>query len=121
LSNNYFFFLQKVVISANCDNIMRLYVNGQLLSDRVGDFYDTKTITAYAAPTSVVGVNCVDTGGWAGIMVSASTNMVSDGSWRCSNTFQEGWNLVSDADIQKLLQAEVGIDTDKLVECPTPI
>jgi hypothetical protein len=54
-------------------------------------------------------------------MVSASTNMVSDGSWRCSNTFQESWNLVSYADIQTLQQAEVGIDTDKSVECPTPI
>ncbi len=77
-------------------------MNGQLLSDRVGDWDTTKTITVYAAPTSIVGVNCVDTGGSAGIMVSASTNMVSDGSWRCSNTFQAGWNLVSDANIQKL-------------------
>ncbi len=100
---------------------MRLYVNGQLLSDREGGWGTTTTKTANAAPTSVVGVNCVDTGGSAGIMVSASTNMVSDGSWRCSNTFQEGWNLVSDADIQTLQQAEVGIDTDKSVECPTPI
>jgi hypothetical protein len=82
-----------VVISAICDDILKVYVNGLLVAESVWGY--STTVTVNVAPPGVVGVNCVDIGGNAGIMLSTSTNMVSDGSWRCSNTFQDRWNLVS--------------------------
>jgi hypothetical protein len=74
---------------------MKLFVNGQLLSDQVGDFPDTKTVTTNATFPAVVAVSCLDTGGAAGIILSGSNNMVTDSSWRCSNTLQNSWDRVS--------------------------
>jgi hypothetical protein len=82
-----------VVISAICDDFLKVYVNGLLVAESVWGY--PTTVTVNVAPPGVVGVNCVDGGGNAEIMLSTSTNMVSDGSWRCSNTFQDRWNLVS--------------------------
>jgi hypothetical protein len=71
-----------------------MYVNGQLMAT-AGEYSETKTITVDVAPPSVLAINCVDIGGMAGILVSTNTGMVSDGSWRCSNTYKDGWNSVS--------------------------
>jgi hypothetical protein len=51
-----------VTIAATCGNLMDLYVNGQLLSNKVGDWEDTKRITVNAVRPTVVGINCIDQG-----------------------------------------------------------
>jgi hypothetical protein len=86
---------QAVVISATCDNVMKLYVNGQLMSEGGPVWEILKQVTINATQPAVVGINCLDTGAPGGIIMSASNNMVTDSSWRCSNTLQDGWNTVS--------------------------
>jgi hypothetical protein len=51
-----------VTIAATCGNLMDLYVNGQLLSNKVGDWEDTKRVTVNAVRPTVVGINCIDQG-----------------------------------------------------------
>jgi hypothetical protein len=76
---------------------MKLYVNGQLLynQDVKKPWETVKQITFKATQPTVVAINCVDTGPPGALILSASNNIVSDSSWRCSNTDQPGWTNVS--------------------------
>ncbi len=90
-----------MVISANCDDSMTLFVNGQVVAYQTYALRkQTKTVTVFVKRPSVVGVYCVNSNGNGGILVSASTNIVTDSSWRCkSNNKQHEWNLVRNANI----------------------
>jgi hypothetical protein len=81
---------------------MTLYVDGkQYASQNYKHRKETKTVTVFVTPPSVVAVRCYSSHRKSGILVSASTDIVSDGSWRCSKSIkkQTGWNLVSIARI----------------------
>jgi hypothetical protein len=90
------------VIKAVCDDWMRLYVNGQLLSDRDGGWNTVKQVTVNAITPTVLAIECFDAS-WSqpsvwnanGILAETSNSKVTDSSWRCSNTRQTGWTTVS--------------------------
>jgi hypothetical protein len=92
------------VIKAVCDDWMRLYVNGQLLSDRDGGWSTVKQVTVNAITPTVLAIECFDAS-WSGpgltpvnvngILAETSNGRVTDSSWRCSNTRQTGWTTVS--------------------------
>jgi len=90
------------VVKAVCDDRMRLYVNGQLLSDRVGSYETVKQVTVSAITPTVLAIECIDDSfsssayyQVSGILAETSNGKVTDSSWRCSNTRQTGWTSVS--------------------------
>ena len=84
-----------------CDNDMTLWVDGEkqdLLLDLDGQMsWKAMSILNISSATEVLGVKCVNSwGGHYGIMGDVTDEagkeiLVTDSSWNCSNTADEGW------------------------------
>ena len=49
-------------------------------------------VTFLVTGTHVIGIKCKDTGGQAMTLASFSNGQVTDGSWKCSRTYEDGWS-----------------------------
>ncbi|XP_055956836.1 uncharacterized protein LOC130010434 [Patella vulgata] len=82
----------KIVARAACDDDMYFYADGVLMANHS----DWKIPTQIDLPdnTAVIGVHCVDRGGFAGIHVTFTLNKLykTDTSWKCSAKFEENWS-----------------------------
>jgi hypothetical protein len=71
---------------------MELYADGELVA-RNTDWRVTKTVSLAQEP-SVLAVSCLDQGVVGGILLSTSTGLTTDATWRCSTAEEDNWNQV---------------------------
>ena len=81
-------------MKAICDDQMTLWVDG-VQTDGQGVWNQISTLEI-PATTQVLGIRCVNIGGPYGIMasvqdVAGDDVLVTDDSWSCSNTADDGW------------------------------
>ncbi|XP_050405246.2 hemicentin-2-like isoform X1 [Patella vulgata] len=82
----------KIVAKATCDDDMYFYADGVLMAN---DSSWTNLIQIDLPDnTTVLGVHCVDRGGYGGIYVTFTLNKTytTDSSWKCSAKFEENWS-----------------------------
>ena len=79
-----------------CDDEMTLWVDGvQTDVDGQGVWYKLSTLKI-PSTTQVLGIKCVNIGGGYGIMAAVEDAvgdnvLMTDNSWSCSNTADDGW------------------------------
>ena len=70
---------------------MDVWVDGVPVNLPNAKVYNKEDIFQISCCTSLIAIRCLETGGKAGIVLSANNGLVSDSSWRCTRTYQEGW------------------------------
>ena len=86
-----------------CDDQMTLWVDGEQKDVAGQGVWNQMSTISLRPATQVLGVKCVNTGGPYGIMGAITDSegkevLVTDNSWSCSNTADEGWET---ADFQE--------------------
>ncbi len=70
---------------------MELFADGKCLVGS-NDGHWTKTSLFSLPPVvTTVAIKCIDRGVIGGTLASFSNGKVTDGSWKCTNTFHSGW------------------------------
>lgn len=84
----YFYFVKAFTITATCDNVMNIFVDGVLLG-KSSNLWKSSTYTLSGVP-SVVAIECMDQGVIGGILASLSNGVNTDRSWKCSSMYVSG-------------------------------
>ena len=89
-----------MTLKINCDNKMNLWIDGVEKHD--GNMAKWNRVSTLVIPktTRVIAVKCVDEGWGFGLIASATDSngrdvLVTDESWKCSNTAEAGWETLS--------------------------
>lgn len=79
-------------LTITVDNKMELYIDGDLVSSGLPnkDGWPAADTVHVQAGASIIGVKGEDISVVAGILASGA-NARTDGSWKCTTTFHEGW------------------------------
>ena len=80
-----------------CDDISTIFVDGKQRNVAGTGVWNQKASLMIPGDTSVVGIQCRNTGGPYGIMAQVADEtgeviVVTDNSWKCSNQAQDGWS-----------------------------
>ncbi|ESO94422.1 hypothetical protein LOTGIDRAFT_175420 [Lottia gigantea] len=75
--------------SVTCDNILNFFVDGQL--EASSNDWKVGSPVSFSDTAHVLAFDCRDEGVIAGIRGSFSNGVVTDSSWRCSTSDDEGW------------------------------
>ena len=82
---------QTLTISATGDNTVDIFHDGAIVQ------HDSWWGSAVTAPlpgdTCVLALTATNNGGAGGLLASTSTGVVTDETWKCSGTEQQGWHL----------------------------
>ncbi|ESP01528.1 hypothetical protein LOTGIDRAFT_238268 [Lottia gigantea] len=81
----------KIKGRVTCDNVMEFYTDGVLRA--VSNDWTQSSAIDVAKTTNVYAFKCTDQGVAAGIKGVFLNGVKTDASWKCLNTFQEGWNM----------------------------
>lgn len=82
------FFAGSIHASVNCDDRPAVYADGRLEGENTKD----RTWSGHLADdTILLAVKCQNTGGFGGFLASLGAVLISDSSWKCSDTFIENW------------------------------
>ncbi|XP_063676881.1 coadhesin-like [Bolinopsis microptera] len=87
---------QQFTMKVVCDDEMTLWVDGVQIDVDGQGVYDQVSTLNIPSTTQVLGIKCVNIGGGYGIMAAvedaAGDNvLMTDNSWSCSNTADDGW------------------------------
>ena len=82
-----------------CDDVSTIYVDGEQKETSGTQVWNEKASVLIPGNTQVVGIKCYNSGGPYGIMaqIKDSSNRVvavSDDSWHCSNSEEDGWSTL---------------------------
>ena len=86
------------ILTATCDDSMRVWIDG------VEQTHNTNGVHAWSTPTryeysrcaKVIAIQCIDVADAAiGLLASTSTGVLTDGTWKCSGSYESGWETVS--------------------------
>ncbi|XP_055956833.1 uncharacterized protein LOC130010507 isoform X2 [Patella vulgata] len=82
----------EIVARATCDDDMYFYADGVLMANHSN--WGIEVEIDLPDNTIVIGVHCVDIGGFGGIYVTFTLNQTytTDTSWKCSAKFEENWS-----------------------------
>ncbi|ESP05287.1 hypothetical protein LOTGIDRAFT_152117 [Lottia gigantea] len=78
--------------SVTCDNILKFFVDGQL--EASSNDWQVASPVSFSDTAHVLAFDCLDEGVIAGIRGSFSNGVVTDSSWRCSTSADEGWKEI---------------------------
>ncbi|XP_050409794.1 uncharacterized protein LOC126824581 [Patella vulgata] len=78
--------------NATCDNQMLFYADGVQYAESV-NWWESSPINI-PDNTTVVAIKCQDTGDAGGIKAALDNGIKTDVSWKCSDTFEAGWNQI---------------------------
>ena len=75
------------------DNTFKLYADGfeTVISDAERQHWAKASTISLPLDTEVVAVDALDHSPPGGIIASMDNGMVSDGSWKCTNKYEDGW------------------------------
>ena len=85
------------MLRATCDDAIRVWIDGVLQTQTTGvNNWIKVTEYEYSDCAQVIAVECTDKHDVAmGMLAETSTGVVSDGSWKCTRTYQAGWEHIS--------------------------
>ncbi|KAK6168236.1 hypothetical protein SNE40_022104 [Patella caerulea] len=78
--------------NATCDDEMSFYADGVLYAQ--SDDWNALSAISIPCDTTVMAIKCQDKGGIAGIKAALDNGIKTNISWKCSNTFESGWNQI---------------------------
>ena len=89
-------FNDHATLSATCDNIMAVYVDGVQATPNNAFESDWSKSSDYPlhACNSLVAISCEDFGVKGGILASTTTGVKTDTTWRCTDQLEAGWETV---------------------------
>jgi hypothetical protein len=79
------------ILSATCDDIMTVYVDGEAHQDEAMQNFKEVSMVTIPYGTTVVAIECHNLNGPFGILGSTDDGILTDENWRCSGEQQDGW------------------------------
>ena len=80
-------------MAVTCDNEVEVYVNGAL--EAINTNWQMASTVHLGVPPAVVAIYCEDKGSYGGILAHLSKGDGTDGTWKCSTTFENHWNQIT--------------------------
>ena len=74
-----------------CDDHMIVYVDGTAYQDDNMQHWNKASTVTLPIGSTVLAIECFNTGGPFGIIGSTNDGMLTDDSWKCSGEMQDGW------------------------------
>ena len=74
---------------------MTLYIDGVLQDAPAGELNVWRETSTFSMSecTQLLAISCLDLGTIGGTLASADNGMVTDSTWRCSDTLEAGWEM----------------------------